>query len=111
MKLAFSVRLVGDELAMHVTAEASLGCLVRSKGCSVLGKVGDVGPWYSGGRALRLLRAVHWALGALTLASRADDAMCLFSPAVPAGRPITLARSQTRKRNRTGLPGATGAPR
>ena len=38
-----ALRLVGDELAMHVTAEASLGSLARSKGCSVLGKVGVVG--------------------------------------------------------------------
>ena len=43
VKLASPVRLVGDELAMHVTAEASLGCLARSKGCRVLGKVGVVG--------------------------------------------------------------------
>ena len=65
MKLAFLVLLVGDELAMHTTPEASLGCLALSKGCSVLGKVGAVvlrkgGVW-----------AVHWALRTLTLASRA----------------------------------------
>ena len=65
VKLAFLVLLVGDELAMHITPEASLGCLARSKDCSVLGKVGAVvlrkgGVW-----------AVHWALRTLTLASRA----------------------------------------
>ena len=42
------LRLVGGELAIHVTAVASLGCPARSKGCSALGKVGcyelSIGP-------------------------------------------------------------------
>ena len=60
MKLAFLVLLVGDELAMHTTPEASLGGLARSKGCSVLGKVGAVV------LQKRDVWALHWALRALT---------------------------------------------
>ena len=43
MKPAFPARLVGDELAIDVTAEAGFVDLARSKGCGDLGKVCVVG--------------------------------------------------------------------
>ena len=61
---AFLVLLVGDELAMHITPEASLGCLGLQ--CSRQGGG-------SGSPAEGCLGGVlgQWALRALTLASRA----------------------------------------